>query len=261
MKHKKLLISLTVVAVIVVIIVVLAAVLTVQNVVLVYHKFDGSQSTAPSDGLSRDEVLSSYRGKSIVFLSKSGLMSEFNADERYSDWYAFAVIKQFPNTVEIHLVRREAVAKLTTTDGIIYVDQFGNVVNTPPKDPVIDITSAFQNTDVQSKEGKLMFSTAESNNRLSCVLEAISATWQCWVDIPDVGQVLGEKDVFKFENGNLVIYPKLQGKIVIEAPADNLSSKVITGFSVYYNEKIDLHDNDYTITVHENGSITTNTPQ
>ena len=251
MKSKRLLISLTVVALVVVIIVVLAALLTVKVVHPVYHGFDGTQIEAPSDGWAKDEIEANYKGKSIVFLSKTNLMSELNQKNHL--WHAFAVVKQFPNIIEIHFVRM-------SSGGMVYIDCFGYVMDKPEQDSVIDITSAFKSTDVeQNVVGQpLVFQSPESNNRLSYVLEAIEATWQCMVEVSDMTQVLGENSVFQFdEDGNLIVMPTLKGKIVVHSPETDLGTRLIKAYSVYYNEWVRLQDDSITITVYKNGRITT----
>ncbi len=261
MKSKKLLISLVVVAVVVVIIVVLAAVLTVKKVDIVFHDFDGSQIKAPDDlnGLQPKKILSDYKGKSIVFLSKSKLMTELN--EKYPKWHAFAVVKNFPNEVEIHFVERTAVAKFYSGNEMVYVDCFGYITETPENVNVMDITSAFNSTEAADAKRAgipFVFSSNESNNRLGYVLEAIRATWQCMVDVPDMVQTLGGEGVFTFDKDNsLVIKPHLKGKIVVQSPETNLSSRLIKAYSVYYNDQIDVQDDSFTVTVYKNGRITT----
>ena len=259
-KSRKLLISLAVVAVVVVIIVVLSAVLTVKKIVPVYHGFDGSEIIAPEGALAPDDLLSSYKGKSIVFLSKTNLMAELNT--KYTRWHAFAVVKDFPNVVEIHFVRRTAIACFQLSTGApVYVDCFGYV--TEPSTNVIDITSAFNSRDV--KEGdqnavgtKFSFASDESNTRLGYILDSILATWQCWVEIGDVGQVLGETNVFTFnEEGSLVIHPRLNGYSVVQSPEVDLANRIIKAYSVYYNSDLNLHSDDITITVYKNGRIST----
>lgn len=257
-KSKKLLIALTMVAFLIVVIVTLATVLTVQKVQAVYHGFDGGQIGAPEDSIATDNILKECKGKSIVFLSKAKLMSTIN--EEYNLWHAFAVVKRFPNVVEIHFVRRTAVAKFMSAGGYVYVDCFGYPAVKPEVDNVIDISSAFQATDlaVNTPGEALIFHSAESNARLTYVLGAIEATWQCMVEVSEMPQVLDEKSAFSFDaDGNLVIQPKLKGKIVVQSPELDLSARLIKAYSVYYNEKVNLQDDDYTVTVYKNGRITT----
>ena len=71
-------------------------------------------------------------------------------------------------------------------------------------------------------------------------------------------QVLGESSVFGFnEDGDLVITPYMKGKIVVQSPEVDLGARLIKAYSVYYNDQIKLHDDNYTITVYKNGRITT----
>lgn len=262
MKSKKLLISLTVVAVVVVLIVVLAAVFTVQKVTIRYHGFDGGEVLPPAtDGIASNDIEKSIKGASIVFLSKANLLDELNKNENYVGWHFFAVVKQFPNVVEIHVVRRTAVAKLlSSTDGEIYVDCFGYVTEKPSHE-VMDISSAFQTKDVVNNalNQPLDFASEQSDARLQCVLSAIRATWQCMVDVPDMVRVLKPTDAFTFDsdNENMSIYPALGGKIVIQAPQENLDTRLISAYGVYYNNRMNIQDDGYTVTVYKNGRITT----
>lgn len=259
MKSKKLLISLAVVAVVVVIIVLLAAVFTVQEVTVVYHKFDGSEDVAPIDGVISDDIKAQYKNRSIVLLSKDNLLADIN--EQYPQWHAFAVVKNFPNLVEIHFVKRTAVVKFSNSNGQpVYLDSFGYVTETPTEGTVIDITTAFNIKDeAQNVVGKpFKFESKESNARLSYVLDSILATWQCYVDVNDMSQVLGADNVFTFDNeGSLVIRMRTGGSIVVKSPESNLKKRVIDAYGVYFNEYVNLQGDDWVITVQKNGRITT----
>ncbi len=269
MKSKKLLISLLIVAAIVVLIVVLAAIFTVREVVPVYHNFEGSTISAPADGIAPIELTDACKGKSILFLSKSKLTDELNAN--YPQWAVVQIVKQFPDTVEVHFYRRKTFAKLQISDATtVYVDNAGYVTDEPAdKSLIIDITSAFQNKDIEGQTavaGKpLRFVSEENNTRLHNTLQALVAVWRCWVEPEQISEVLGERDVFRFdEDGDLVITPKLKGKIVVESPSSgdpDLVDRLIKALGVYYNGQINLHSDDYTITVTKNGSVQTNNKQ
>ena len=185
MKNKKLLVSLVIVAVIVVIVVVMAAVCTVRdNVYFSYHKFDGNLTSAPNpqDGVPTKVIEEFAKGKSVVFLSKTNLLTQINAKLRaeYPQWYAFAEEKSFPNILNVHLVKVTAIAKLTTSGGVIFLDSFGNRVTEIPDYNCIDITSAIEATTVvETQDGWLKFESRERNERLQYVLQPILATWQC----------------------------------------------------------------------------------
>ncbi len=261
MKSKKLLIALTVIAVIIVIIVVLAAILTVKKVAIVYHGFDGAQVSAPDSGISSDEILSKYKGKSIIFLSKSKLMSELNV--AYDSWHAFAVIKHFPNELEIHFVARTAIAKFSAGGQMYYVDSFGYAAPAPAVGDVIDISSAFQGQGLEAKSSAIgtpfEFESSVSNVRLRYVLDSILATWQCLVDIDNMQSVLGDGgNVFTFdEDENLVISPKTGGRIIVQSPETDLSERLIKAYGVYYNGTLNVQEDSYTVTVYKNGTVTT----
>ena len=267
MKSKKLLVLLASLAAVIVVIVILAAVFAVHDVALVYHEFDGSQMAALDEGgIAPNDVLKLAKGKSTVFLSKNKLLERINST--YTDWHAFAVVKDFPNKVEIHIVKRTAILKIDVGGKEVYIDSFGYVTNDPdPNDPnsrYIDASSAFKTTTeakTQQPGQKFEFAVAENNVRLQCILEALIATWQCNVDIPNLPTILAEQNVFEFdEDNNLLIKPNSGGIIKIMSPETNLTQRLIKAYGVYYNEQANVQGNDWMITVRENGTITTPNP-
>ena len=261
MKSKKLLISLAVVAFVIVLIVVMIAVFSVKSVEVRYHDFSGREIVAvEGEGVVPDEILAMIKGNSTVFLSKTNLIDRIN--ETHSEWHAFAVVKNFPSTVEVHFVRRTVIAKISIDGKDVYVDSFGYVVATPEQDACIDISSAFVSPVPSTKtceEGKpLEFVHEQYNARLNYVLEAILAVWRCKVEVENIPLVLGQDNVFTFDgDGNMFISPKggTGGTIKVISPETNLSNRLIKGYGVYYNGAQSWDDHDV-ITVHKNGSIT-----
>ena len=249
-------------AAVVVVIVIMAAVFSVSSVELVYHDFDGTRIAAPDEnGLAANDVAKFAKGKSTIFLSKTKLLNQVNVT--YTDWHAFAVVKNFPNIVEIHLVKRAAILKIDVNGEEVYLDSFGYVVNPPTSGRFIDATSAFNLTDAKTKElgKKFEFAVEENNSRLQCVLEALIATWQCKVDIENFPTILADKDVFIFDNdGAMLIKPNGGGTIRILSPETNLTKRLIKAYGVYFNEYANLQGDEWTITVREDETITTPNP-
>ena len=264
MKNKKLLVSLAIVAAVVVIIVIMASAFSVRHVYPRYHKFNGEEDTIPSDGVPAAVIEKIAKGKSTVFLSKANFLAQVNAELRanpeYSKWYAFAVIKSFPNILNVHLVERKAIAKLMLSNGkVVYLDSFGCKVDEVPEDQCIDITSAFLTRDEaenKTDDGTFKFESAKDNMRLQYVLEAILATWQCYVEIEDMDNVLNAAKAFTFDNdGNMVITTSLGGTIKVLSPETDLSARLKKAYGVYYNPTVNVQGEE--ITVHKNGRITT----
>ncbi len=259
MKSKRLITLIAIVAVVIAIVVIMASVFSVQKVTPVYHKFDGNQ-TLPTDGSpTADNVLEFSRGKSILFLSKDKLLSELNA--KYDEWHAFAVVKNFPNILEVHFVKRVPAVKLDVEGLTVYVDSFGYVTKQPPESNCIDITSAFEHRDPSVNElGKPFKFTDEKNNaRLNYILQAIIASWQCNLELEDLPAILGAQDVFTFdENGSMIIKTLSGAKIKVLMPDQNLEKRIIAAYSVYYTDKENLQQDGVVITVDLNGVITPN---
>lgn len=267
MKSKKLLILIASIAAVVVVICILAAVFSIKkpdSVQLVYHGFDGKTIAAPDEGgIASDEVFKFVKGKSAMFLSKTKLMNQIN--ETYTKWHAFEVVKNFPNIVEIHLVKRIAIVKVNVGGKDVFIDNFGYVAEEPENGRIVDATSAFNGTDVNVAEAgkKFEFATAANNGRLDCVIEALMATWQCNVDTENLATLLGDVNVFSFDDdGAMLIKPVSGGTIRVLSPQTNLTARLIKAYGVYYTDYANLQDDSWVITVRDDdeGTITTPNP-
>lgn len=257
-KSKKLIILISVVVVVIALIVILASVFAVRAVSPIYHNFDGSQ-TLPADGApTADDVLKLSKGKSIFFMSKDKLLSDLNS--KFPEWHAFAVVKNFPNSINVHFVKREAVVKVDVGGNTVYVDSFGYVVAQPSEDNCVDISSVleYREASVNEQGKKLQFNAPESNQRMDIVLEAIIACWRCNIDLQDIPVVFGEENVFTFDNdGNFIVHTRANAQIKVVGPSTDLTNRLLKAYSVYYNEKLDLQQAGVVITVEKNGNIIT----
>lgn len=255
MKSKRLLILIAVVAIVLVVMIVLSAVFSVKNAWVVFHRFDGTTISVPSEGAPTiDDVLKQTEGKNIIFLSKSETLKNLQTD----NWHAISVVKSFPNKITVHYIERALAAKIVVNGETIYIDSMGNVIAKPENDTSVNISSAFAVFDVASQEinQPLKFNTDENNNRLQQVLQAILAVWRCNIELPDVKAVIGD-NAFTYENGSLVITMPSTAKIVVNAPQKNLQDRLLKAFSVYFNANKNLQQAGRVITVREDGKITT----
>ena len=259
MKSKKLLSLIIVVAVLIVIIVVCVSVFAVRDARVVIRSFEGGEMIAANGDPTPDDVLDFAKGKSIVFLSKDKLTEELN--KKFPEWHVVHIEKYFPNTVEVHVVKRVAVV-LLNVDGGVYLDNFGYVVDAPTDGSTpLDITSFLGilpgTTAAKNKGEKFQFENATANQRLDIVLQSIMALWQCKVEIADIPTILGKSDVFTFtQSGNMEILTKTGVKIIVQEPnPQTLTEGLIDAFSVYYNNKVNLQQSGYVITVKPDGSV------
>lgn len=260
LKSKKLIILISVLVAVIAVAVILAVVFSVQNVSVVIHDFNsGNPMPNPSDAPSANDVLNISKGKSIVFLSKDALIDELN--ERLPEWHAFAVVKNFPNIIDVHFVRRQAAVKIDIGGNFVYVDSFGYVVEQPTEGDCVSISSALSHpSDVSvNKLGEpLRFTVDEDNERLKTVLEAITACWRCKIDYDDIPVVFGEENVFTFdEYGNFIIHTRAEAQIKVIEPSTDLTKRLLKAYSVYYTEKSNLQQSGVVITVEKNGNIIT----
>lgn len=259
LKSKKLIILIAVLVAVVAVIVILATVFSVRQASPVIHNFDGSLALPPDDAPTASDILKLSGGKSIFFMSKDKLLSELNA--KFDGWHAFAVVKNFPNIIDVHFVKRQAALKLDIGGSTVYVDSFGYVVNQPADASCIDVTSAFnyQSAVVVNEVGKpLQFEYDVNNQRLRIVLEAIIASWQCNIELGDIPVVLGEENVFTFdEYDNFIVHTRAGAQIKIAEPSTNLTKRLLSAYGVYYTEKLNLQQQGVVITVDKNGKIST----
>lgn len=257
MKSKRLLIFIAVVAIVLVVMIVLSAVFSVKEAWVVFHRFDGTTISVPAEGApTMDDVLKQTEGKNIIFLSKSETLKNLQTD----NWHAISVVKSFPNKITVHYIERALAAKIVVNGQDIYIDSMGNVIDKPAEAKCVNISSAFEVLDVASQEVNqpLTFTSNTNNVRLQQILQAILTVWRCNVELPDVGQVIGENNVFTYDaNDNLVITMPSQAKIVVNAPQKNLQERLLDAFSVYSNADKNLQQSDIIITVREDGKITT----
>ncbi len=262
MKSKKLIILISVVVVLITVVVILATVFSVKVVQPRYHNFISGEEVIPSgEKPTADEILELCRGKSMFFMSKEKLMTDLN--KRFTDWHAFEIVKNFPNIVDVHFVKRTVAAKIDIGGNIVYLDTYGYVMNVPAETDYVDISSGFEHRDSSvCKPGeKLKLLDETGNARLAVILEAINAGFTCYINYDDVTVVLGSNDVFEFDtNNNLVINMPSGAKIKVEEPSFDLTSRLQHAYSVYYNESKNLQQAGVVITVKSNGTITTPNP-
>lgn len=258
MKSKKMLTMLIVLAVVIVIVIVFASVFSLKSSLIVCHNFEGGKVTGLADAPTEEDVLQLYKGKSILFLSKEDVLAKLN--EKYPEWHAIGVVKNFPNILEVHFVKRVAVVKVDIGGSTVYLDSFGYVVDAPQTDEPLDITSAMESpctTTVNEKGKQIQFVSATNNSRLQIVLDTIMALWQCKCDIENIPNILGKENVFTFDaDGTMTVTTRVGAKIHFIDPETLLTQKFIDAFSVYCSEKYDLQRENVEITVYPDGKVT-----
>lgn len=261
MINKKMLTMLIVVAVLIVIVIVFSSVFSLSDSLVICHNFEGGKVTGVSGAPVEKDIVELYKGKSILFLSKEKVTEELN--EKYTDWHVIGIVKNFPNQLEVHFVKRVAVMKVDVSGQDIYLDNFGYVVDAPQNgEEPLDISSAIEKpgtVNVCAKGQKLNFVSETNNSRLDVVLETIMALWQCKYDIENIPTLLGKENVFAFDSdGTMTITMSSGAKIHFMDPTSILTQKFIDAFSVYCNnEKYILQLDGAEITVWPDGKITT----
>ncbi len=257
MKRKRILLLVAIVILLVAIVVTLASVYSVREAMLVFHNFDGTYMSAPSDAPTANDVLQIVGGDSTVFMRKSLLLSALN--QKFTQWHAFAVVKHSPDLIEVHFVKRVAMVKVNVGGSDVYLDSFGFVTAPPEGYDCIDVSSAFQTTVSATTQLGTQFTFANSaeDARLQVTLKALMALWQCNTEVTDMSNILGDQNVFSFDGvtGDLIVTTKLGAKIIVKNPEDNLVNRLIPAFGVYYSNNA-LQMDGIVITVQKNGQIT-----
>ena len=262
MKNKKLLlIVLAVVVGLVAIVAILAACFSVHSVDVVFFNADGSSYIIPdaeSGAPSSNDVMKIVGGKSVFGLSKNNLMTELNT--RYHSFVAVAVRISFPDKVTVAFVPAEVCAKLSTvTKEVIYIDRLGNIVEHKEGTDAVDISSAFRTQNISDLTvGKpLVFNNAVDNARLKQVLTAVDAMWRCYLDYKDMPAILGDSNVFGYNDGDLTITVKNTATIIIKSPdsGTDLGERVIRGLSVYFKSDDNMQTSGTVIIVAADGSV------
>lgn len=257
MRNKKLLIILAICAVVIVLLVLFLTVFNIRTVNFVYYGNDGTPIATPSDAPTGEQVSQLYRGKNIFTLSNATILNEFN--NLYTDFHALGVVRTFPSSITLHIVRRVAALSITYGSQTIYLDAFGYVMAEQPEYETVDITSAFVSTLANANYTvgqKLQFNLQSDNERLDIVLETVSAVWQIQYDYSDIGQVI-QRITFNEYMTRMEIETEAGAFIWVEKPSENLSPRLINAFSVYFNDSVDLQKPGVIINVSSQGNIST----
>ncbi|MDE7454377.1 MAG: hypothetical protein K2M64_00940, partial [Clostridia bacterium] len=230
-----------------------------RNAETTIRNFTGSGTLHTEGAPNPNDVLKFCKGKSIIFMSKNKLIDELNAN--FPEWHAIAVVKSFPNSVNVYFVKREAAIKIDIGGNYVYVDSFGYVVAEPIYN-CMDISSAFDYRDVTVNElgKKLQFKDDSNNTKFNIILQAIITNWRCYIDFEDMSSIMGASGVFEFDSttGDFIINTLQGAKIKVVNPAENLEKRLIAGYSVYYNDTVNLQKEGVLITVELDKIITPN---
>lgn len=257
MKNKKFLILLAIAIAFISVVVAFAVVFSVGEVRSYYRTFEGNDCAPTENAPTRNDILKICKGQNVFLLDKDLLLSELNKSNR--DWYAFRVVVDFPNVVQVYFIQNQAVAKVRANGAELYVDSFGYIMQKPQGEGnYLDITSAFSSDPESSEVGSpLKYASEQENTRLKVILGALMAVWQCNVEFDNVGSIFGTENVFTFDTEeNLIVTMPSGAKILVKSPETTLADRIINGLSVYYS-KNDLQKTGVVITVLKNGTITT----
>lgn len=256
MRTRRIIILIVVVAVIALIAVLFATVFSVRNVYVACYDQEGNAITVSVDMDIASAVLAEYQGSSIMTLSKDDVLDWIN--DNYSQLHALAVVKEFPNTLVVHLVEREAVYSIEVGATTVQIDSFGYVVETTEIDyTLLDISSAFDVPTSVCEVGKMLQFDDETNDaRLAYIITTVNTIWQLQYNYSDVAWLV---DVIKFSSDNSVmtITTGSGAIIVVYAPQTDLNSRLIDAFSVYANDTLNLQVEGAVISVLESGDIRT----
>lgn len=256
MRSRHIITIIVVVAVIALLAILFATVFSVRSVYVACYDQEGNAITVDASMDIAAAVVDKYSGQNIMTLSKANVTDWVN--ENYQNLHALAVVKEFPNTLVVHLVQRQAVYSIAVGADVVHVDSFGYVIETSEVDyELFDITSAFDVPVAVCQEGMLLQFDNEINDaRLAYIITAVNTIWQMHYNYCDVARLV---DNIRFSSDNKVMTVDTQSGalIVVYAPTVSLDKRLINAFSVYANDTLNLQVEGAVISVLENGDIRT----
>lgn len=256
MRTKHIITLIIVIAVVALVAILLAMVFSVSHVYVYCYDQEGNNIVISDQYDIESSILEQYQGSSIMSLSKDDVCSWVNSN--FTSMHALAVVKEFPNTIVVHLVERQAVYTITSGANTYQLDSFGYVVESSEVEyTLLDITDAFDTPPTTTEVGSMLaFDKDSDNSRLELILDTVDTIWQLQYNYSDIAWLV---DSIKFNSDNSVMTITTQklAYIVVYAPTVDLSDRLIDAFSVYANYTYNLQIEGAVITVLENGSIIT----
>ncbi len=256
MRTRRIITLIVIVAVIALLAIVLATVFSVRSVYVACYDQEGNAITVSEDMDIAAAVLEEFGGSNILTLSKDTVLEWIN--DNYPQLHALAVVNEFPNTLVVHIVEREAVYSIEVGAVTVQIDSFGYVVETSELDyTLLDITSAFDvPVSVYEVGQQLQFDDETNDNRLAYIITTVNTIWQLQYNYSDIAWLV---DSIKFSSDNSVMTITTQSGaiIVVYEPTTDLNSRLIDAFSVYANDTLNLQVEGAVISILENGDIHT----
>ncbi|MEG1527650.1 MAG: hypothetical protein RR418_00560 [Clostridia bacterium] len=253
--RKRMLVIFSILLVIVIIVVLSSTVFTVQSSNICFYNEDGSLSTTPQELVSSD-LSSSIRGKSIFFFSESKAIEAIQSDPELNQYFVVDVVRHFPNSVTIHLAKRNPIFVLRKEGKNYLLDTFGVVIALiDDASGYVDITDDFSAYAINLTVGQsVTWANVETGNQYKYISCVASTVWRFYYNFSSINTIIKG---FKFDKDRLTIFTRTGAEIVILTPGEQLETKCILAFSVYASEKEDNTTEKTIIMVDQKNRVST----
>ena len=178
------------------------------------------------DTASVQNALDSFKGKSILFVSESDVVSALAG---YTRFKVVSVNKSLPNVINVRIEERREVYRLTAADGVTYcMDKTGFVLGETAESAGRDIIDVyFEGIDVLSVTPGEILSTSDDGFFLS-VLEMAE-----YAGLSDCIESVTFRDDRSVEIREAVFKTYTGVEIVVDKPDVRGHDKIVKAFEVY----------------------------
>jgi len=246
MTRKHILILFCILFVVVVIVVLNSTVFTLQQSKMVFVTTDDAGETlfidAPEkySAISAMSFLEDFKGKNILFLSSAAIAEQIH--EKCPDLEVVAVRRIFPNTAEVFVAERQAVA---------YFEQNGYLYLVDTQMHIMEVTSSFENKDKYIRLDVSEFLAPNQKvgtravfmdeDKLDLISDTFTAIWRTKFENVEMPNLLTDISVDTYKNiESLVLKTKTGAKIWIVGKSTaevNTFQKLAGGLAVYQDNR------------------------
>ncbi|MDD3831931.1 MAG: hypothetical protein PHW00_06415 [Clostridia bacterium] len=253
--NKRLIVIFSILIFVVLIIILTSAIFTLQKAEIYYYNEDGSKSLTPAY-LTSDAVVGDFFGKSIFFLSEQDMIDSINA--QFGQDYVIQIVRIFPNSVQVHMAKRNPVFYIMK-DSISYlIDVFGYVVSDSATSSLgyVDITNLAEYVATIQEGAQVTWASDTWTSNFALIRATVNQLWQHNFNYNQVYLLVDE---FSFDADTMTILTDNGASIVIKGVNNNLAQKIDSSIGVYYYQLLDTTTGITQIIVNDDGKVITNT--
>ena len=232
---KKVLISISSIIIVVALIVVLiSTVFALQSIQLFFVDEDGHYVEIDDDyygGADFKNSLSSYYGKSILFLKKKSLILDI--EKNYEWMKVLGVESDFPNSMRVYATIRIPVFRFVQDEVVYYCDSTGYVMYSDQKIPayVQQEKKVIEINGLENEVAMVGVQLKSSSSLITC--ELITSLWRqsnynyTYSNIPNTIEAM------TFFDGSVVIKTTVGAEIIIDDVGHDTHKKFTNAYAVF----------------------------